>query len=279
MSKLLTLISLFFLLCNTAGAETYISDSFDAQDDWNPTVCDGVDPERIPPDPWAYVLCDTILYIDSTAAYGGSGKGFGINWTQGMNEAGLHAPTSVLSGKSDIWVGFRFKHNSGWDWGTDTTYKWFRWGAEGDTINMNYDQNHRVIIGDSLLKSNIPFSTSDDSWHTVIIYLKHNTLGSSDGQMRMWWDGVEVTWSIEYGTISDNLSIPFNTGYSVWPAKNLAWGYQSRPGWGAENVAFWDDIIVASTEAEVLAFTGSSVSAEATTIGSLGAGSKVGMIR
>lgn len=257
---LLTLVLLLFAV--PVSAEVYICDNFDAQDDWHPTVCDSKDPERIPPDPWSYVLCDTNLYIDSTAAHGGSGKGFGINWAQSMNEVGLHAPSSVFSGKTEVWVGFWFRHNSEWNWGGDTTYKWFRFGAEGDTINLNYDKNHRCIIGDTLLQSNIPFIPSDGNWHAVIIYLKHNSKGNHDGQLRLWWDGVEAEWTVQYGSMSGNTTVCFNDGYSTWPSINLTWGYQSRPDWGHENKSYFDDIIIASTKEEVENFLGAGGSPE-----------------
>ena len=259
------LIAVIFFTLLTAGissAQVYLSDAFDDQADWAPTqtACSNLEPTRLPPAPWAYVSCAQGVgaFINSSAAHGDTGKGLGIKWPTVMQEIALSAPTSVLSGKKDLWVGFWWKHSAGWDWGRDQTHKWFRFeGSAGDVINLNYDQFHRAIIGsgDTQIQSDIPFDTNDSAWHYFEIYLKHNTSGQSNGELRLWRDGVEAKWKIVYGKMASNTALNFGAG-DTFPAFNMAWGFQARPDWGSGNVSYFDDIIVASTREEVEAFLG-----------------------
>ena len=248
---LLTIVLLVFAV--PLSAEVYFCDNFDAQDEWHPTVCDGQDPERIPPSPWDYVQCDTELFINSSAAHGGSGKGFGINWPKAMDAIGLYCYEG--SGNQEVWIGFWYKHNS-WNWGSDQTQKWFRFhSSSGQNVNLNFDRKHRIVLdsmGDTI-QSDISFDTNDTGWHSWIIYLKHDSVGQSNGQIRLWKDGVEANWYYAYtSTPYNNLAINWGSG-STW-ADYFSWGWQSRPDWGSGNKSYFDDIIVASTKEEVEEF-------------------------
>jgi hypothetical protein len=245
------------LLATPAFGEIYLGDHFDSQADWAPSQTCPNDPDRQPPPPWEYVLCDTELFINSSAAHGGSGKGFGINWPRAMDEIGLHAPASVQSGKTELWIGFWWRHNS-WNWGGDKTYKWFRFfGGGGNTHNLNFDNKHRMVLNNGdIMQSDISFNTGDTGWHYWIIYMKHNS-GGSNGQFRLWKDGTEANWYYAYtSTLYNNLGISFGSGSTWSTAGNLTWGYQSRPDWGSGNKTYWDDIVVASSRSEVEDFLG-----------------------
>lgn len=260
LSLLISVVELFFLICITAyaSAEVFISDHFDNQADWV-GYSDGhcVDP----PSPWSSYgcFCSDRIHIDSTDDAHGSGKCMWIEWSQAMNELALM--TFAAEGKNDFWAGFWWRHNSVWDWGGDATHKWVYLPATNSNNRqmINYDGvNHRTIPppDDHTYKSNVSFDTSDDSWHYVIYYLKHSTgSGQNDGQLRLWWDGTEVTWSERYtGEPWDNLHIDYGTG-STWTSF-IAFGFQSRPDWGPGNKSYFDDIIVASTREEVEDFLG-----------------------
>ena len=256
--KRFAVIIIFLLIPVWVSATTYISDHFDAQDDWvgkvGATCYD-------PPSPWdGYgYYCREGFYINATGAHGGSGKGVTINWTQSMTETALTTPTSVPTGKSELWIGFWYKHSSGWNWGSDTTHKWY-YGPEtnaSDRMMINYDQYHRAFwAGNTQFQSNIPFNVNDDEWHSVIIYLKHSTgTGNNDGAIRMWWDGTEATWTgLDAHVGRTNLQCDFGSG-ATWTSYSCI-GFQSRPNWGSGNISYYDDIIFASTEAEVTEFLG-----------------------
>ena len=74
-------------------------------------------------------------------------------------------------------------------------------------------------------------------------------------------DGREVNWSPVFSTTwtpgADgklNTGIKFGSG-STWQ-EAMSFGYQSRTNWGAGNVSYFDDIIVAGTKSEVDSFLG-----------------------
>lgn len=230
----------------------YISDHFDDQADWVGYDGDCIDP----PFPWDSYgdFCSERIRIDSTDDAHGSGKCLWIEWAQGMQELGLLCPCDVYGGKQTVWIGFWWRHNSGWDWGGDVTHKWF-YGPEagGDRMMINFDTNHRAFWdGNTQLSSNIPFDTSDSTWHSVIIKLKHNTGSNYDGEIRMWWDTVEAEWTMLDGGFSSNLELRFDSEASTWDyALNSAFGYQSRPDWGSGNISYFDDIVVAGNQADV----------------------------
>lgn len=252
----MVLIPVSFFYVSYAFGEVYISDHFDNQADWTGRV-DGKGVN--PPEPWwnyGYYNSERI-HISSIDDAHGSGKCLWIEWPTSMTELGLMTPTTVAESKSTLWVGFWFRHNAGWDWGGDKTYKWF-YGpqAGGDRWMINFQSKHGTIIGDTRLDSNISFDTNDDQWHSFIIKMKHNTPYNYDGELRMWMDGIEVQWTIVYGTMTSNTKLMFNETGSVWDSSFLVFGFQSRPDWGTGNRSYFDDLIVASTREEVENFLG-----------------------
>lgn len=239
-------------------AEVFVSDHFDSHTDWvghNGSHC--VDP----PLPWSNsgYFCSRNISINSKGAHGKSGKGLCIEWTPAMAEYALMARVSDVGARSEFWIGFWHKHNRGWDWGKDVTHKWY-YGpqAGGDRMMINYDQLHRAFWnGRTQLQSNIPFDAEDNTWHSWIIYLKHNTRGNKDGSLRMWRDGKEVLWTVPTGgQFTSNTELRFAAKQSTFDASFQAFGFQSRPDWGTGNTSFFDDIIIASTASEVQSFLG-----------------------
>lgn len=279
MNRVILLFLIVLFTYSNSFGEVYISDHFDAQDDWTiPRLVCPTDPDRMPPAPWYYDSCTAYAdtYIDSTAAHGGSGKGVGINFPADnalAQQKSIAAPSDIANGKAVVWVGFWYKHNASWSWGSDQTMKWFKFTTQGGNTNLNYDQNHRFIPPDSsLLKSDMAFNLTDDTWHYYVVYVKHSTgAGIYDGELRLWQDGIEAIWTVESGATTSNTTINWGSG-STFTDTGAAWGWgwQDRDGWpDNNNKAYWDDIIIASTEAEVLSFLGVSA---LTTSGQCGSG-------
>jgi hypothetical protein len=117
---------------------------------------------------------------------------------------------------------------------------------------INFDKRHRAFWqGKTQLTSDIDFDVDDSSWHEVIIYIRHSTDNGYDGVVRMWWDGQEVVWSYT-GDYSSNTALNFGSG-STW-TKWMAFGFQSRPAWGEGNITYFDNIVVASEQSDVIGF-------------------------
>lgn len=144
----------------------------------------------------------------------------------------------------------------------DTTHKWF-YGPEsgGDRMMINFDQRHRAFWqGNTQLTSDIPFDRYDDSWHRVVIMLKHNTPHNCDGELRLWWNGVEAEWTMREGGYASNTELQFDDTECIWESF-VVFGYQSRPDWGYGNTSYFDDIILADNRDDVEAFLEGSPSA------------------
>jgi len=79
----------------------------------------------------------------------------------------------------------------------------------------------------------------DNNWHKIEIYVKHNTLGLTDGTLRIWADGVRVINAENIRSVSDG---------GNWKPLNIMSNWSSNPGWehDANNHAYWDDIEIFS---------------------------------
>lgn len=79
----------------------------------------------------------------------------------------------------------------------------------------------------------------DRRWHKIEIYHKNNTIGKTDGILRLWNDGVL---RIDYrGKTRSSKGIP-------WDSLTLMSNWSSNPGWehDALNNVYWDDIEIYS---------------------------------
>lgn len=257
--QLLGLVVLFVWLLSAvpAAATIYTSDHFDNQPDWNGCTD--------PPKPWSSYgwnsgYCNKVQIDDAWADAHGGGKSVKISWSQAMQELGMM--TWSAEGKNEVWIGYWWKHNKGWNWGSEVQHKWF-YGPEtngGDRMMIKFENRHNAFWqGKVQMSNNVAFNTDDDQWHSVIIYLKHSTNGGKDGAIRLWWDGVETTWSM-LGSYTSNTALNFGSG-NTWTSF-MNFGYQSRPNWGAGNISYFDDIVVASTKQDVESFLGQSTPSE-----------------
>ncbi len=80
---------------------------------------------------------------------------------------------------------------------------------------------------------------NDHLWHKYEIYHKNNTIGKTDGIIRMWFDGVL---KVDYTG-----KTRANDG-TQWNALSLMSNWSSNPGWehDANNHVYWDDIEIYS---------------------------------
>ena len=253
-----TVISLIlFPLAFSCNATVYVSDHFDDKADWDGTVD--------APEPWSKDIISTSAtgpYLDIGSAWddahGSTGKSVKIQWPAAILEIGLAKWFGTA--RSEYWIGFNYKHDAGWDWGSEQQYKWFGLAGPGvDTVNFNWEGSGGQVIDlqNGRLTGNIPWDVDDASWSDVVFYVKHNTTGNADGVIRGWINGVEITWTPSAGTIADNYHAIFDSGASTWPSGTyFRYGFQSRSNWGTGNVSYWDDMIMASTQAEVETFLG-----------------------
>lgn len=244
--KVFALCFLMLLFASESGATVYFSDHFtvdyNGTGDW--------------PSPW-----DSYWNTPGGAAtiadgYGHSGKGLRIVWPQSMSTYGPGAPPGVVDGLGSVYVGFWWRHSAGWDWGTDDVHKWLYIGKIGGERNMLSIVYGTVMFFDgssySVGATNHPNTNgaawlADDSWHYYIFHINPGGTPKLEG----WLDGAALTWSgsaVFQGTTFDNTD---DAGF--------VFGYQSRPDWGAGNISYFDDIIMASTKAEVETFLGADV--------------------
>lgn len=277
---ILLLIYLLLVYFSPVSATTYISDHFDAQDDWVGSVD--------PPAPW--VGCGgggcgaTTTFIDNTddahVGGGSTGKCFRVLLNGGIGEKYINAgaephesPDCVndIEGKSEYYVGCWFKHTD-WCWSVGTKrYKWLKYfhGGVSGTVNLadgsspggaNFFWNDGVSAETHLRAENV-WTDSDTDWHSYIIYFKHNTISNTDGAIRLWYDGEEVSYSYPSGHFASNTAISFDSSASTFTFSDwwgpVGFGYQ-KYNFTCTNVSYFDDIIFASTLAEVITFLGES---------------------
>lgn len=247
----ITMITSLFLVL-PAQATVYVSDHFDSQSDW-----DGC---TKPPSPWSNYTynsgyCGQVGISGASGdAHSSSGKSVKISWPNGIMERGME--TWNYGGKSEVWMGFWWRHDAGYTMGSDNQDKWIYFPQVSGNRTMLAHVNNSLcyFTGTSYnLCANTganpyPNTSSsawynDTSWHSFVIYIS-----PASKDLRVWRDGTELTWN------GDNLNIG-GMSASTFDSDWASFGYQSRSGW-SNNVSYFDDIIVASTQAEVLDFLG-----------------------
>lgn len=248
-------IFIIFFFVQEGNATVLISDRFDDGADWDGSVD--------PPAPWGsygfFGAGSTV--INSTAAYGGSGKGFKINWPSSQKEFALSTPNDISSYGSEIYIGFRYRHSTPFDWGTSSgTHKWLHMGTgDGESFIFNYNRGGLEVFWNGIFhfRSNIPWDNNDGNWHTFVFRLKHNTGSNSDGVIQVWRDGTEVVFTKN----SNGLYNSINQVY-IGSSTNDRWGgaikfgFQFHNGIGSGQWENWDDVIIATTQLEVTDFLG-----------------------
>jgi hypothetical protein len=261
--SILTLITSVLIFAPQAKATVLFSDTFDSQTTgvcgpsmtggwsnyWNSTSCDS---------------SETVVVGDSHGS-GATNKSFRFIWPQAMSSHGpsINSSTYGIAGRSDVYIGYRWKHNAGWNWGSDDTHKWIylpKSGGERTMLSLVYGNvcwfdgaaynlcstNHPNTDGSSWL--------NDSTWHNYVIWA-----APGSHAIKVWYDGTELTWN------TNNLNINW-TGTTFDSGNgdpNLVFGYQSRPNWGAGNTSYFDDVIVATTKAEVDALLGTTTGGDA----------------
>jgi len=255
--KLVALGIVILLITPVSGyGRIYLSDHFDSQSDW-----DGCSDPPAPWDDYSYnqsKFCNRVKIDDAwNDAHGSTGKSVRISWSASMTELGM--ATDQAGGKSSLYIGFWWKHDSGWNWGGDDTHKWIYFPeASGERTMLSFNGGAICFFDGSsysLCTTNHPNVNgsawkSDSTWHSYIIYAS-----PANKDLRIWYDGDELNWN------GNNLNADFG-GNSFdsggGGGKLLHFGYQSRPDWGSGNVSYFDDTIVASTKEEVESFLGTT---------------------
>ncbi len=249
----IVLVLLFMGLPLSAQAKVYIGDHFDSQADYDGCID--------PPAPWSSYSwsneaeCNRIgINGDSGDAHGSTGKSFQINWPGKIIELGAQYRTSPAVGS--FWTGFWWRHNADYVMVEQDKFIYFPEVGGNRTMLSHYgnslcffDGSSYSLCADSGANPYPDYSSSayenDTSWHYYVIFVS-----AADKDLRVWRDGNELTWD------NDNLNVN-GWNSSTFDADFWYWGYQSRVGW-TNNISWFDDIILASTEAEVIDFLGLS---------------------
>jgi len=243
------LVLTFLGLPDIGQTTVYVSDHFDSQADY-----DGC---TDPPAPWSSYSwsnaseCNRIGINSSQDAHGG-GKAFQINWPSAIMELGCQYRQSPTVGT--FWTGFWWKHNANYVMTEQDKFIYFPENNGNRTMLSHINNSLCYFDGSSYsLCANTganpypdPWSSAwqnDTSWHSYVVYVN-----AADKELRVWRDGDELTWD------SDNLNVR-GWNSSTFDADFWYWGYQSRVGW-TNNISWFDDIILASTEDEVIDFLG-----------------------
>jgi hypothetical protein len=240
------LIIIILLINTTANATVYFSDHFSTN--WVYTAGD-------PPSPWDEYFCNPCGSGQIADSLGKTGMGLRYDWSTGIASYGIASPYSATAGLGAVYVGYWWRHSSGWVWGPDNQDKWIYFPQVGGKRNMLSHYGNAVCLFNRLGESssygycstNLPDSSqsawlNDTSWHSFVWYI--NPAG---GTLQGWYDGTLITWS---GSPQYN-----GTSFDSGDGNQFVFGYQSRDGWGNQSTYF-DDVVIASTKAEVDSFLG-----------------------
>ncbi|HKJ03979.1 MAG TPA: hypothetical protein VJ974_00170 [Geopsychrobacteraceae bacterium] len=246
---------LSLIMATTASATVFKSDHFDSRPDW-----DGCSD---PPSGWSTYFwnsnyCNKVqISGDWDDAHGSNGKSVRITWPSSILELGM--TTYNVSGASHVWTGFWWRHDAGYSMGADNQDKWIYFNEVSGVRNMLSHKNNTLCFFDGssydlcVQTGNSPDThpnTGSSSWINDTAWHYYTILADpANDDIRVWRDGTELKWN------GDNLNAgwagnKFDSGY-------MTWGYQSRSGWGG-HVSYFDDIIAATTKAEVDEFLGAS---------------------
>ena len=253
--KLVALGIVILLITPVSGyGQIYLSDHFDSRSDW-----DGCSD---PPSPWNSYFYNQSKYCNKVKiddawndAHGSTGKSVRISWPASMTEMGMEA--AEAGGKSSLYIGYWWKHDSGWNWGGDDTHKWIYFpeaSGERTMLSFNdgaicfFDGNSYSLCTTDHPNVNGSAWRNDSTWHSYIIYAS-----PANKDIRIWYDGDELSWN------GNNLNANFGgSSFDSGGGNVLVFGYQARPDWGSGNVSYFDDTIVASTKGEVESFLGTT---------------------
>ena len=253
--KLVVLGIVILLITPVSGyGQIYLSDHFDSQSDWN--SCSN------PPAFWDDYFFNQSKYCNDLIidnawndAHGSTGKSVRISWPASMMELGMAA--AQAGGKSSVYIGYWWKHDSGWNWGSDDTHKWIYFPeASGERTMLSFNGGAICFFDGSsysLCTTDHPNVNgtawrNDTAWHSDIIYAS-----PTNKDIRIWYDGDELSWN------GNNLNTNFGgSSFDNGGENVLVFGYQTRPEWGSKNVSYFDDTILASRKEEVESFLGTT---------------------
>jgi|GEM_PF-2374696 len=181
---------------------------------------------------------------------------FKFNWPQSISSLGPAVPRELTAGRGSVYLGFRWRHDAGWDWGTDNTHKWvYLPTANGERTMLSivygsiafFDGYDYHMHATSDPDADSEEWLDDTGWHDVVVFAAPDA-----STIRVWYDGEELTWA-ENNVGGASFGGP---AFDDDAGSNIVFGYQSRTDWGPGNTTYFDDLIVATTKAEVDAFLG-----------------------
>lgn len=255
------LLTVSLLVASVANSTIYFSEDFDDWDDWDGGD-DGMDyAEEFnffnnSTSQWPYMAVNG----DLDDAHGSTGKSAIITWPDLQREVGFSTYTGSYT---HLYIGFWFKHNANFN--VSDSHKWIYFpevsgnrtmlSLNNSTIGFFNGSSYSCEVSTGTASDEHPSTSSSDwyndtTWHSYIIYAHP---GNSD--IRIWRDGTELDWEC------NNLSVSF--GGTSFDSDWMSWGYQSR-SYFSSNISYYDDIIRASTMAEVEDFLGESASSSTT---------------
>jgi len=276
MGGLYLIAVLLFILPLAAHAEVVFSDDFEWGSDWNSSqgttapIANG----------WSGILCTNrggsyeAAYVNSAGAKQGS-RGFIQYWDQTEEQGSaqdIWLTTAGIEFPDEYYVGYWFKVDPGWGWagnvnslkiikteyvgGTTWNINWchvfIQYCADGwcnvDGTNWTGDASCEASISTDANKYVFGCwsDVADGNWHYFVWHMKHST-----GVLECSIDGVDA---IQMSPAAAPGS-PYTAGVSTtrW---NFGGNITDGGGTKAEQWTAYDDLIIATTEDEVLDFLG-----------------------
>ncbi len=244
-----------------AGAATIFSDHFDSTPDWSMSQSGA-------PQGWSGKLGQNrggnydVGYINATGRHGSSGKGFIQYWdkTTGYSYAqDSWLMKSNINIPGEFYLGYWFQHDPSWDWGSVSSLKIMKIHFNDNTTWDIYWTNFCAGCTDWRVPAGTGFSICTDeygknwygswnalgsNWHYFIWHVNHAT-----GLLELTIDGVSVA-KTSYATSFKGTG--FDSVYGV----NFGGNITNGGGGVNEMWTKYDDIIMATTRAEVESFLG-----------------------
>lgn len=261
------------LWCAIVNARVILSDNFDSQVDWNSTTNTSPPTESI----WTSAIQTNyggslyVMYIDSTVRHGTSGKGLRQYWDYrdpagSAQDAWLYTADITWSSETQIYIGYWWKIDTNmltlieevdnlkvmklqtasggtWDlgyWKSFSPYCCSPTGCyppDGCSKILGTDQQGNKSFG-------CWTDVIDGEWHSFIWGINFTT-----GELSLEIDGVDADNTPSCSTTIQGTNL-VDDYFSI--GGNMVGSYQGYP----EGYTAWDDIIVATTKAEVETFLG-----------------------
>jgi hypothetical protein len=279
MKKIFIFVMALLLMPFMVNATVIFSDNFDDQPDWNGSQSYALLSK------WTGSLCNTdrggsfpyVGYIDNKNFYGASGKGFTQYWDaisgEYAQDCWLTAGNLSWSQYNNIYMGYHFKIDSNWQWGSANRLKLGKIHFSDDsTWDFGYwaDWCAYCGTGNCYPPSGAGFTICTDeaglnaygNWNALTKGVWHSFVWNFNlgtGVLTLKIDGVDAA-NTSFSTAFPTTAFDNAYGASMF-------GNVSGTGIGVEAYTAWDNFIIATTEAEVTSFLGSGTTTVPTVTG------------